>query len=172
MTTILRTQIWPAIAALLVLTVVTGVLYPAAVTLVGQVAFNDRQRLDGRGRWRGIGSALIGQAFDDPAYFWPRPSAAGDGYDGLASSGSNLAPTSAALIERIRRTSSASGRATAMAPIPVDLVTASASGLDPHISVDAAEYQADGWRMRAACARRGASGDRSPHRVPDPRLPR
>ncbi len=96
MITILRTQLWPAIGALLLLTLLTGVLYPAAVTLVGQVAFNDQANgslIEVNGA--AVGSALIGQSFDDPTYFWSRPSAAGDGYDGLASSGSNLAPTSA-----------------------------------------------------------------------------
>ncbi len=148
--TMLRTQIWPAIGALLALTVVTGVIYPAAVTLVGQVAFSERANgsiieVDGEA----VGSAFIGQAFDDPAYFWSRPSAAGDGYDGLSSSGSNLAPTSAALLERITADIERMQAAHGDGPIPVDLVTTSASGLDPHISVDAATYQAG----RVAAAR-------------------
>ena len=148
--TMLRTQIWPAIAALLALTVMTGVIYPAAVTLVGQVAFNERANgsiieVDGAA----VGSAFIGQAFDDPAYFWSRPSAAGDGYDGLSSSGSNLASTSAALLERITADIERMQAAHGDGPIPVDLVTTSASGLDPHISIDAATYQAE----RVAAAR-------------------
>ena len=128
----------------------TGVIYPAAVTVVGQLAFNRQANgsiieADGEA----IGSALIGQAFDDPAYFWSRPSAAGDGYDGLASSGSNLAPTSAALIERITAEVERLPAANGDGPIPADLVTTSASGLDPHISPDAAEYQV----ARVAAAR-------------------
>src|SRR4249920_2094563 len=96
MTTFLRQRLWPAIALLLALTVVTGFLYPVVVTAVAQVAFNHQangsfiQTADGRR----IGSSLIGQAFSDPKYFWGRPSAAGaDGYDGTSSAGSQLGPT-------------------------------------------------------------------------------
>jgi K+-transporting ATPase ATPase C chain len=143
MTTTIGSQLRPAVVALLALTVVTGIIYPAAVTIVGQVAFNGPAHgslivVDGEA----VGSALIGQTFDDPAYFWSRPSAAGDGYDARSSSGSNLSPTSRDLLARIddevQRLQALHGDA----PIPVDLVTTSASGLDPHISVEAARYQA------------------------------
>jgi K+-transporting ATPase ATPase C chain len=147
---ILRRELWPPVGILLMLTLVTGILYPATVTLIGQVAFHRQANgslieIDGRV----VGSSLIGQAFGDPAYFWSRPSAAGDGYDANASSGSNLAPTSRELLDRIeadvRRLRAANGNAA----IPVDLVTASASGLDPDISPEAATYQAP----RVAAAR-------------------
>ena len=104
MTTFLRHRLWPAFALLLVLTIITGVLYPVLVTAIAQVAFPKQANgsfvvtADGRT----IGSSLIGQAFSDPKYFAGRPSAAGaDGYDGSASAGSNLGPTNQALIDRI-----------------------------------------------------------------------
>ena len=144
MTTFLRNRLWPAIAILLAMTVVTGFLYPIVVTAVAQVAFNHQANgsfivtADGRT----IGSSLIGQAFSDPKYFTGRPSAAGaDGYDGSASAGSNLGPTSQALIDRITEQVDALRAANGDKPIPVDLVTTSASGLDPDISPAAAEYQ-------------------------------
>ena len=135
-----------ALVVLLVLTGVTGVAYPLAVTALAQALFPGQAQgslVVEEGRIRG--SALVGQPFDDPRYFWGRPSAtARVPYDAAASSGSNLGPTSDALFEAVR------GRAVALraadpdreAPIPVDLVTASASGLDPHISPAAARWQA------------------------------
>ena len=137
-----RQHIRPAIGALIVLTLLTGVVYPAIVTAVAQVAFPNQANgsfitVDGRT----VGSSLIGQAFEDPRYLWGRPSAAGAGYDGMASGGSNLGPTSQVLIDRIGAEVDRLREANGDAPIPVDLVTASASGLDPHISPEAAEYQ-------------------------------
>jgi len=148
MRSFVRTQLWPAIVVLAALTVITGFLYPAAVTAVAQAAFPSQANgslvvVDGTT----VGSSLIGQAFNDPKYFWGRPSAAGvtasnpAGYDGTASGGSNLGPTSKALIDTVTQRVDALRAANGNAPIPVDLVTTSASGLDPDISPAAAEYQ-------------------------------
>jgi potassium-transporting ATPase KdpC subunit len=150
MTSIWRHYLRPALAVLAGLTIIVGFAYPAAVTAVAQLAFTAQANgsmitVDGRT----VGSTLIGQAFTDPRYFWGRPSAAGDGYDGMASGGSNLGPTSRALIERIQADVDRLRDANGDAPIPIDLVTASASGLDPDISPEAAAYQV----ARVAAAR-------------------
>lgn len=130
---------------LIVFTVLTGVLYPVSVTVIAQVVFPHQANgsiieRDGKK----FGSELIGQPFDDPKYFWSRPSATGPSpYNSMASSGSNLAPTNPALTDavrvRIEKLKVADSGNTA--PVPVDLVTASGSGLDPHISPAAALYQ-------------------------------
>jgi K+-transporting ATPase ATPase C chain len=156
MQTFLRHVLVPAIALLVALTVITGVIYPAAVTLIAQVAFPAQANgslitVDGKT----VGSSLIGQAFDQPKYFWGRPSDAGatasnpGGYDGTSSGGSNLGPTSSALIAAVTAQVDRLRAANGNAPIPVDLVTASASGLDPDISPAGAEYQV----ARVAAAR-------------------
>lgn len=150
MTSIWRHYLRPALAVLAGLTIMVGFAYPAAVTAVAQLAFPAQANgsmitVDGRT----VGSTLIGQAFTDPRYFWGRPSAAGDGYDGMASGGSNLGPASRALIERVEATVERLRETNGDAPIPVDLVTASASGLDPDISPEAAAYQV----ARVAAAR-------------------
>jgi K+-transporting ATPase ATPase C chain len=142
MRSFLKSQLWPAIAILLTFTVITGVIYPVAVTAVAQVAFPGQANgsmvvVDGQT----IGSSLIGQAFDAPKYFSGRPSAAGAGYDSTASGGSNLSSTSKALIDAITSRVDAERKANGNAPVPIDLVTASASGLDPDISPAAADYQ-------------------------------
>ena len=142
MRTFVKTQLWPAISILLAFTVITGLIYPAVVTGIAQVVFPSQANgsmlvVDGQT----VGSSLIGQAFDDPKYFSGRPSAAGAGYDPTASGGSNLSSTSQALITAITARVDALRKANGNAPIPVDLVTASASGLDPDISPAAAEYQ-------------------------------
>jgi K+-transporting ATPase ATPase C chain len=143
MTTFLRHRLWPAIALLLALTVITGVIYPVAVTAVAQVVFPSQANgsliiVDGKT----VGSSLIGQAFSDDTYFWGRLSAAGkDGYDASGSAGSNLGPTSQALIDRITADVDRVRAANGGGPVPVDLVTTSASGLDPDISPAAADYQ-------------------------------
>jgi K+-transporting ATPase ATPase C chain len=123
----------------LITAVVLGLVYPLVITGLAKVTFRDKA--DGQLIVRNgeiIGSRLIGQAFTGPDYFHSRPSAAGTGYDASASSGSNLAPTSKTLIDRIN--SSVSTEAAGV-PIPIDLVTASGSGLDPDISPAAALYQ-------------------------------
>jgi K+-transporting ATPase ATPase C chain len=143
MRSFIRTQVWPAVAILLAFTVITGLIYPAAVTAIAQVAFPSQANgsmiaVDGKT----VGSSLIGQAFDAPQYFWGRPSAAGaNGYDPTVSGGSNLASTSQALIDAITKRVDAERAANGKAPVPIELVTASASGLDPDISPAAAEYQ-------------------------------
>jgi K+-transporting ATPase ATPase C chain len=143
MTRFLRRYLWPAFALLLAMTLITGVAYPAIVTAVAQVAFPSQANgsmivVNGKA----VGSSLIGQAFDDPKYFSGRLSAAGkDGYDASGSAGSNLGPTSQALIDRISADVDRLRAANGGGPVPVDLVTTSASGLDPDISPGAAEYQ-------------------------------
>ena len=135
----------PALRLLFVLTVLTGVIYPLALTGIAQIIFPTQANgtlieQDGKA----IGSQLIGQPFDDPRYFWGRPSATSPfPYNAAASSGSNLGPSSAELREIVRQRVEAlraAGPDSAL-PVPVDLVTTSASGLDPHISVAAARYQ-------------------------------
>ena len=139
------THVRAAIASLVVFTVVTGVAYPVLVTLIAQLVFPHQANgsLIVKGG-KTVGSTLIGQPFDDPKYFWSRPSATSPfGYNAGASAGSNLSPTNADLIKTVQ------GRVDALraadpgnaAPVPVDLVTASGSGLDPHISSAAALYQ-------------------------------
>lgn len=123
----------------IVTAVVLGIVYPAIVTVIAQTLFRDKangQLIQRNGEI--IGSHLIGQPFTGPGYFHSRPSAAGNGYDAAASSGSNLAPTNKALIDRVNSsvTQESNGN-----PVPVDLVTASGSGLDPDITPLAAIYQ-------------------------------
>jgi K+-transporting ATPase ATPase C chain len=142
----MKTLIRPALSLFVLLTLLTGVVYPLAVTGVARVAFPAQAGgslilKDGKP----AGSSLVGQNFSDPKYFWGRPSATGPmPYNGGSSSGSNQGPLNPALIDAVK------GRVEALkaadpgnnAPVPVDLVTASGSGLDPHISPAAAEYQA------------------------------
>ncbi len=141
----MRREIRPALVALLVFTVLTGLLYPLAVTAVARVIFPGQAggSLIVR-QGHAVGSTLIGQPFDDPKYFWGRLSATGPfPYNAAASSGSNLGPTSKALREAVGKRVAALRAADpgATGPVPVDLVTASGSGLDPQISPAAAEYQ-------------------------------
>lgn len=138
-------QLRSALMMFFILTILTGVAYPLAVTAIAQLLFPHQANgsliyKDGKP----IGSTLIGQPFDDPKYFWGRPSATAPfPYSAAASSGSNLGPTNPALIETVKTRVAALKAADPRndAPVPVDLVTASGSGLDPHISPAAAEYQ-------------------------------
>jgi K+-transporting ATPase ATPase C chain len=141
----MRTQLRPALVALAALTLITGFLYPLVITGLAQVLFPRQANgslilIDGKP----VGSTLIGQPFDAPKYFWSRPSATSPfPYNAAASSGSNLGPTNDALIKAVQ------ARIDALKavdpdnplPLPVDLVTASGSGLDPHISPASAAYQ-------------------------------
>jgi K+-transporting ATPase ATPase C chain len=140
----MRAEIRPALLMLLVFTVITGILYPLVVTGIAQLAFH-RQANGSLIVRNGIvvGSSWIGQSFTEPRYFWGRLSATSPPYNAGASSGSNLGPTNPALLDAVRGRIAALRAADpdAPLPVPVDLVTASGSGLDPHISVAAAEYQ-------------------------------
>ena len=138
----LRENLRIALLMTAVTTIILGLAYPLAITGLAQALFTDQAdgqllRQDGRL----IGSRLIGQPFSGPGYFHPRPSAAGNGYDATASSGSNLGPTNHALVNRVAEDVARLQAENPGQPVPIDLVTASASGLDPDISPAAAEFQ-------------------------------
>jgi len=134
----------PALVMTLLFALLLGVAYPLAMTGVGQALFPSQANGSlVRENGRVIGSTIVGQAFTSERYFHTRPSAAGDGYDGLASSGSNLGPTSQVLADRVKGDVAKLSETAPGLNVPPDLVTTSASGLDPHISPEAALYQVD-----------------------------
>jgi potassium-transporting ATPase KdpC subunit len=142
----LRASIRPALTLFLLLTALTGFVYPLVVTAIAQALFA-RQAAGSILMREGhaVGSALIGQSFSDPRHFWSRPSATTpQPYNGTASTGSNLGPLNPALTDAVKARVAALRAADPgnTAPVPVDLVTSSGSGLDPHISLAAANYQA------------------------------
>jgi len=133
-----------AILMTIVTTVLLGLIYPLVVTSLAQIIFSDKAngQLIRRADSTVIGSRLIGQPFSSPGYFRSRPSAAGvNGYDAAGSSGSNLGPTNQKLIDRVRTDVEKLRAENPGKPVPIDLVTTSGSGLDPHISPAAAEFQ-------------------------------
>jgi K+-transporting ATPase ATPase C chain len=131
-----------AVLMTIVTTILLGVAYPLVVTGLAQALFPDKangQLIERNGKT--IGSRIIGQAFSSPGYFRSRPSAAGTGYDAANSSGTNLGPTNKKLIDAVKAAVDAAKLENPGTPVPIDLVTSSASGLDPHISPAAAAFQ-------------------------------
>ena len=131
-----------ALLMTVVTTILLGVVYPLVITGLAQAMFPDKangQLIERGGRI--IGSRIVGQTFSSPGYFHSRPSAAGTGYDAANSAGTNLGPTNRKLIDSVAANVEAARKENPHAPVPVDLVTTSASGLDPHISPAAAAFQ-------------------------------
>jgi K+-transporting ATPase ATPase C chain len=131
-----------AVLMTVVTTVILGIIYPLAITGIAQVAFPvqaNGQLIERNGKV--VGSRLIGQGFGSPGYFRSRPSAAGMGYDAANSAGSNLGPTNKKLVDAVKANVEAAKKENPTAPVPVDLVTTSASGFDPHMSPAGVEFQ-------------------------------
>ena len=138
----MKRNLLTAVLMTLATTVLLGLIYPLVVTGLAQIMFPDKangQLIERNGEV--VGSRIIGQGFASPAYFHPRPSAAGNGNDAANSGGSNLGPTNQKLIDRVRADTAALQAENRDKPVPVDLVTTSASGFDPHISPAAADFQ-------------------------------
>lgn len=145
-----------AVLMTIVTTILLGLVYPLVVTGLSQVLFHDKangQLIERNGTV--IGSRIIGQPFSSPGYFHPRPSAAGSGYDAANSGGTNLGPTNKKLVDAVKAGVEAARKENPNAPVPIDLVTSSASGLDPHLSPAAALFQVP----RVANARRVSEAD-------------
>jgi K+-transporting ATPase ATPase C chain len=145
-----------AVLMTVVTTILLGLVYPLVVTGLSQVLFHDKangQLIERNGTV--IGSRIIGQPFSSPGYFHPRPSAAGSGYDAANSGGTNLGPTNKKLVDAVKAGVEAARKENPNAPVPIDLVTSSASGLDPHLSPAAALFQVP----RVANARRVSEAD-------------
>jgi len=136
----IRRALATSVGMTLATTLLLGLGYPLLVTALAQALF-PRQANGLHERGQQVGAGLIGQPFSSPGYFWSRPSAAGQGYDASASGGSNLGPTSRKLVERVRADVARLQATNPGVAVPVDLVTTSASGLDPHISPAAAAFQ-------------------------------
>jgi len=137
-------------------TILLGLVYPLAMTAIAQAIFPDKangQLVMREGRV--IGSRIIGESFSSPGYFHGRPSAAGTGYDAANSAGTNVGPTSRKLVDAVKTAVAAAQKENPSAPVPIDLVTSSASGLDPHLSPAAALFQAP----RVAAARHASEAD-------------
>jgi potassium-transporting ATPase KdpC subunit len=145
-----------AVLMTIVTTILLGIAYPLAMTALAQAMFRDKAngQLVERGG-RVIGSRIIGQSFSSPGYFHGRPSAAGNGYDAANSGGSNLGPTNKKLIDAVKAATDAAQKENPSISVPIDLVTSSASGLDPHVSPAAALFQLP----RVARERRASEND-------------
>jgi K+-transporting ATPase ATPase C chain len=131
-----------AVLMTIVTTVILGVIYPLAITAIAQVAFPDQangQLIERDGKV--VGSRIIGQGFSSPGYFRSRPSAAGTGYDAANSAGSQLGPTNKKLIDNVKANVEAAQKENPGTPVPIDLVTTSASGFDPHMSPAGVDFQ-------------------------------
>jgi potassium-transporting ATPase KdpC subunit len=151
----MKNNLVTAVLMTIVTTILLGIVYPMVVTGIAQVVFPDKaegQLIQRDGKT--VGSRIIGQTFTGPGYFHSRPSAAGNGYDAANSGGTNLGPTNQRLIDRVRQDTIALKAENPGRPVPVDLVTTSASGLDPNISPAAAEFQ-----VPRVAGQRGMTGD-------------
>jgi K+-transporting ATPase ATPase C chain len=138
----IKRNLLAAVLMTVVTTVIFGIVYPLVVTALAQTLFRDKangQLIEKDGKV--IGSKIIGQAFSSPGYFHSRPSAAGTGYDAANSGGTNLGPTNKKLIDMVKAAAETAQKENPGTPVPIDLVTSSASGLDPHISPAAADFQ-------------------------------